>query len=254
MLSETVVRVARASIVRSSRSQPGNVRANLPFDPGDPEDLDNWMRFKAASSPNKRRYSGTDGWVVHSLVWDAKDAFRRARRRLPRNKAGRLLPFGSLDEAHSQQDQSSEGEARWITLVDSLAAAAASAAFGMVGTEPNRQRRSAISALTCIGRVFAIVDQHCGQEAAGRFLETLSAESGFRRLPLSDLRRHSALEALLRYKGSGNSRRDLAVVGLPWPSAPQWKLFRAMFGRVWVQGDVSGLATEGRSLQTESAA
>lgn len=232
MLSETVVRSARASITRASRCQPGSVRATLPFDASDSADVDNWLRYKAASSQNEKRYLGTDSWVVQSLVWDAKDAFRRARRGLPRNDSKKLSPMRDIEEAKWQTDKSS-GEHEWMGTVESLATVAAITAFSLVHADPRSRERTARSALTCLGRVFAVLHDREGREAAQVFLEALAAQPGFRRLPVSDHRRREVLASLANFAGTGNARRDLLAAGLPWPGTAQWKLFRAMFGRAW---------------------
>lgn len=234
MLSETAVRRVRTSIVRASRSEPGSVRATLPFDPTDADDIDNWMKFTAAKSQNENRYKGADSWVVHSLVWDAKAAFRKARRKHPRDSAGKLMSLANLEEVLWHPDKSIDDQAL-KEAAESLAAAAAIAALSMEHGEAHLRERSARSALTCLGRVFAGFWNAEGEEAARHFLDTLILEPGFRRLQVGDQHRQKVLDSLGKFTGSDNSRNDLQAVDLPWPGSDQWKLFRAMFGQAWVR-------------------
>ncbi len=236
MLSDMVVRSARAKIVRACRSQHGSIRSVLPFDVADNDDIEAWTRFKASESKNKRRYEGSDAWVIHSLVWDAKDELRRGRRKLPRN-GEQMLYSGSGDRDLQGIAANPVDPDQWDTAMGSIANAAARTCSRLLQSANggvDRARR-ANGMLTCLGRICATICSAEGINAAALFLATLRQDPAFLGLPVGDHEREGLLTAAERLRGGGNIRRDLKAVGLSWPGTAQWTEFLGAFESVWVE-------------------
>jgi hypothetical protein len=91
--------------------------------------------------------------------------------------------------------------------------------------QPPHRTRKALAVLSCIGRTIAAVKSECGDEVCDEYLALLLADSHFQLLPLDKDRVSKFGSSVKALESTGNLRRDLHAVGIPWAGVKQWKEF-----------------------------
>lgn len=240
---EAEVAVCRAQAVISCALQDADVgvRAALPFDPDDREDVRIWLRQKL-SARQGRSYSGSVSSVTRSLVWEAKDEKRRATRRTYRSLRGITRIDGlPIEQLPSRIQEPAE----WSDALEWFATLVATTALGLTSASAN-PRRSADAILSCLGRTVAHVLSETNAQFAREFANRLCAHPSFVLLPLGRGKRQTFRSAIARLRDTGSRRRDLSAAGIHWPSNVQWHEFKSA-----LQAESERTVRHGRQPQVE---
>jgi hypothetical protein len=237
MLSAAAVRVAQSVIVRSYRLQPIHIKAALPFDPHDAEDVGSWLRVADLFEHPAGRYDGDGRRVTRSLLWDARDAVRKGRAGLPRDRG---LVFVGTEQAADVEGAIPPEPVDWFGAVERLADVSGAAAARIVGRARSAAGRKARAVLSCLGRLFAIVRSVGGAIAADQFWRLLRSDELFRHLPLRNGERDSFAVSLRTFASTGNIRTDLIDAGLHGANTRQWNEFRTELASIWRERGYDG--------------
>jgi hypothetical protein len=237
MRYSAAVRRAQRRIVPLMRARPSDVRAGLPFDPEDPEDVCFWIRGQIRRS---RRPEGIRTNITHAvrrLVWDARNTGRRRSRcaRSQRERGRRLrkatfvynkrLTCGGLN---GLPDRSGVEELMEDEAAENLLVCATSAANAMCRRN-GRTRRIGRSALSCLMRIVYAAKSTLSPSVGVRFASELVLHPVFNQLPINAETKRHFFEASRRLTVVVNLRHDIAKAGWSCPGNAQWKEFLAEF-------------------------
>lgn len=250
---QRAAQLAQCILCRALGPRSPSVRANLPFDPGDEEDVACWVRGELAQL--EWQSEDTTSYACQRVVWDGLALARRGTK-LPLVRCLSDFPMMDSDAGEGADPWQARGvhmEARpsvtlgfmhEMELAEELAAAAAEAAFSIQHAAGcNATGRKGNATLSCLLRVaYEAAVQFC-PKAADRFREILVAHSGYQNLSLGPQDRRRFECCLRKISGSGNFRRDFAQLGCSCPGAKQWREFvreiRGRLGKQEVQMKIS---------------
>ncbi len=210
---------AQRQICHAMRGLPPDVRAGLPFDPHDAQDVLVWVTARI----DQTDWSGdeTVAYVVKKIVWDAQKTGRR--RSIHSFGPGPLQRLGTgvgrdnrpgidpwLDiPAPDCGPSENETAEEWL--------ACAMAPVRAIAGPPCSSMRKAMAALSCLARVIHAVKACFSPLSVQWFVDALSVHTAFLKLPISEAKRVLFVDAMKRLETTGNFRHDLAKAGWSCP-------------------------------------
>lgn len=232
---QRAAQLAQCILCRALGPRSPSVRANLPFDPGDEEDVACWVRGELAQL--EWQSEDTTSYACQRVVWDGLALARRGTK---------LPPVRCLSDSPMMDSDAGEGADPWqalgihlearpsvtlgfmheMELAEELAVAASEVAYSIQhGRNRNATFRKGTATLSCLLRVAYEVTVHLCPRAGQFFRETLIAQISYRKLLLRSDERRRFEECLKRIQASGNFRRDFAYLGFCCSGAKQWREF-----------------------------
>lgn len=232
--------IAQRQLCRALRARPPSLRAILPFDPADGEDVQCWALAQMARFS---RPPASEAYAAQRVIWNGLSQARMGKARcsvcatdLDASVGARGGPAGYSDRRATAQ-QAGQCALDEIELAEELAAAAAETAHALQRSatrSPGRLTRYGVALLRCLIRVAHMVSLSISDDAVARFRLTLTQHRSYRTLRIDLSSRQRFEDALMKLKGlSGNLRQDLMRVEFAAPSSRSWREFaRALERRI----------------------
>ena len=227
-----VVQIARREICRAMRSRSPDVRACMPFDPGDARDVEVWIAWRL----RQHAWAGDESvsYMVQWIRWQATKACRR-----------KPIAIGSLfDDSGSHgvncecelEGRRSSLEAELASEVDVseelIACVIAAIGRAFVINELHTQR-TAIAVLSCVARIVTTVSTVLSPPLLQGFKERIVCHPLLAKLSLPLEIRERFKVAMAQLQSSGNTRQDLRAVGWSSPGNRQWAAFKHALATEW---------------------
>ncbi|HYD00077.1 MAG TPA: hypothetical protein VEB22_02525 [Phycisphaerales bacterium] len=229
MLSTELARTAIPGVRDKCRTYPVHVRAVLPFDPQDPQDVETWLRRRPEETGDSSRYAGTRSFVIRNLERDVVETIRSAGGRPARGKRKKPLRFG-LDaviveeQARQRRRVESDGPISPVEVGEIIASALVYLAGG---SKPElRQRRRS---LTCLGKVYARLYEQLDEGSAQQVMACVIASAPFKLLGVTTKELQEFEERSRWFRTGPDCRAALNAAGLSSPHSDDWEAFREAF-------------------------
>lgn len=226
-----VAACAQRLISRVMRARPPDVRACLPFDPDDPDDV--WLWVSGKLRVHKWKEQDTAAYAVTRLVWEAQKTGRRLslrdltgyKNQAPQPPSPSLIAAGvKLVPQQNSNDWQRDFEIAEEYLECAVLAVARRLAAGSASTP-----RRVGTLLNCLARVVWVMKSELGAEVVNCALEQLWRHPAFIRIPADNASRTDFVTAMNQLSPNGNLRRDLAEIGWPSPGLAQWAAYVCAF-------------------------
>ena len=227
---KTTVHKAQMAVRCALLNRPLDVRATLPFDPDDKQDIRVWVSDRLAKEPCAS--AKTSAHAVRRLVWDARNKARPRKLHFVNETAlGKNGLKGYCDVHSSSVLDKTE-------IVEELAASSVRAALKELNPDmrqPTCRKGKAI--LSCLARICYKAKSHLSDDGWAMFFSTLFEHHIYKNFPLPSQVLEEFRVSMQNLRCTGSFRRDLRDADCSCPGNDQWKRFVTVLASEYEDGE-----------------